>query len=82
MRFQRANVRGQLGKIDPAIAMFWEVLTLACKDESARDLQLHIPLYNQLAYCLHVVGDPAATDYAQAGLKFARLNASQYYPLT
>jgi len=52
--------------------MFWEVLTRACKDERALDLQPHILLYNRLAHYLHVVGDPAATDYAQAGLKFAR----------
>jgi DNA-binding SARP family transcriptional activator len=76
LRFQRANVLGQLGKIDQAITMFWEVLTLARKDESALDLQIHILLYNQLAHYLHLVGDPVATDYAQAGLKFAREKGS------
>lgn len=76
LRFQRANVLGQLGKIDQAIAMFWEVLTLVRKDESALDLQVHILLYNQLAYYLHLVGDPVATDYAQAGLIFAREKGS------
>jgi tetratricopeptide (TPR) repeat protein len=76
LRFQRANVLGQLGQIEQAIAMFWEVLTLVRKDESALDLQLHILLYNQLAYYLHLVGDPVATDYAETGLRFAREKGS------
>ena len=66
---------GQLGKIDQAIAMFWEVLAMR-KGEAALDLQLHILLYNQLAHYLHLVGDPVSTDYAQAGLKFAREKGS------
>jgi tetratricopeptide (TPR) repeat protein len=36
------------------------------------DLQRHILLYNNLAYQLHLIGDPSADDYASAGLKFAR----------
>jgi DNA-binding SARP family transcriptional activator/tetratricopeptide (TPR) repeat protein len=76
LRFQRANVLGQLGKIDQAIAMFWEVLTLVRKDESVLDLQMHILLYNQLAHYLRLVGDPVAIEYAQAGLMFAREKGS------
>lgn len=76
LRFQRANVLGQLGQIDQAILMFWEVLNMVRQDESVLDLQIHILLYNQLAYYLHLVGDPVASDYAQAGLKLAREKGS------
>jgi DNA-binding SARP family transcriptional activator/tetratricopeptide (TPR) repeat protein len=76
LRFQRANVLGQLGQIAQAIAMFWEVLTMVRQDESVLDLQMHILLYNQLAHYLRLVGDPVATDYAQAGLTFAREKGS------
>jgi DNA-binding SARP family transcriptional activator len=76
LRFQRANVLGQLGQIEQAIAMFWDVLAMVRADERTLDLQMHILLYNQLAYYLHLVGDPVASDYARAGLTFAREKGS------
>jgi len=76
LRFHLANVLGQQGKTQQAIAMYWGVLNLVRQDESTLDLQRHILLYNQLAYYLHLVGDPTAAEYAQAGLKFAREKGS------
>jgi DNA-binding SARP family transcriptional activator len=72
MRYQLAGVMGQQGHFTQAIALYWEALSLARADESALDLQRHILLYNSLAYYLHLAGDPAAAEYARAGLKFAR----------
>ena len=72
LRYQRAGVLGQQGHFAQAIALYWEVLSLARVDETALDLQRHILLYNSLSYYLHLSGDPAAAEYARAGLKFAR----------
>jgi tetratricopeptide (TPR) repeat protein len=36
----------------------------------------HIMLYNNLAYHLHLMGDPMAADYAQAGLRLAEERGS------
>jgi DNA-binding SARP family transcriptional activator/tetratricopeptide (TPR) repeat protein len=72
LRYQRAGTLGQQGKTQEATALYWEALNLVRQDETAMDLQRHILLYNNLAYQLHLLGDPSAADYASAGLKFAR----------
>lgn len=63
---------GQQGNFAQAIALYWEALSLVRADETALDMQRHFLLYNNLAYYLHLVGDPAAAEYARAGLKLAR----------
>jgi tetratricopeptide (TPR) repeat protein len=40
------------------------------------DLLRHIMLYNNLAYHLHLLGDPSAANYAQAGIELARQKGS------
>jgi len=46
------------------------------ENPSALDLLRQIMLYNNLAYHLHLLGDPAAADYARAGIKVAQEKGS------
>jgi tetratricopeptide (TPR) repeat protein len=76
LKYQLAGALGQQGKIEEAIALYWQALALVRENETALDLQRHILLYNNLAYYLHLQGDPAAAEYARAGLEFAREKGS------
>jgi tetratricopeptide (TPR) repeat protein len=72
LKYQLAGTLGQQGRLSEAVALYWEALAAVRADESSLDLQRHILLYNSLAYYLHLLHDPAAAEYARAGLKFAR----------
>ncbi len=72
LKYQLAGALGQQGKLREAIALYLEALALVDENPDALDLQLHILLYNSLAYYLYLERDPSASDYARAGLKLAR----------
>ncbi|MDR3575960.1 MAG: AAA family ATPase [Anaerolineaceae bacterium] len=76
VKYQLAAVLGQQGKSLQAVKLYREALTLVLEDESALDLMRQILLYNNLAYHLHLLGDPTAADYAQAGIKLAQQRGS------
>ncbi|MCL4487316.1 MAG: AAA family ATPase [Chloroflexi bacterium] len=72
MIYQLAGVTGQQGKIAEAVAYYWQALALVRENETALDLQRHVLLYNNLAYHLHLLNDPEASEFARTGLQFAR----------
>lgn len=74
--YQLAGVLGQQGKWQQAVKLYWQALALVRQDETALDLQRHILLYNNLAYYLHLLQDPAAADYARAGIALTREKGS------
>jgi tetratricopeptide (TPR) repeat protein len=76
IKYQLAGVLGQQGRSAEAVALYRAVLELVRADEAAIDLLRHIMLYNNLAYHLHLMGDPMAADYAQAGLRLAEERGS------
>lgn len=76
LKYQLAGALGQQGKLAEAIALYRQALALVNENENALDLQRRILLYNSLAYYLHLENDPAAIEYARAGLELARENGS------
>jgi tetratricopeptide (TPR) repeat protein len=58
------------------VALYREALDLCQRDGQALELLRQVLLYNALAYQLHLLGDPAAAEYAQAGIKLARERGS------
>jgi predicted ATPase/DNA-binding SARP family transcriptional activator len=76
IKYQLAAVVGQQGRSLQAVELYREALELVQEDESALDLMRQIMLYNNLAYHLHLLGDPAAANYAQAGIKLAQERGS------
>jgi tetratricopeptide (TPR) repeat protein len=76
LKYQLAGALGQQGKLAEAIALYRQALALVNENENALDLQRRILLYNSLAYYLHLGNDPAAIEYARAGLELARENGS------
>ncbi len=70
--YQLAGVVGQQGKSDQAVALYREALELQSREGPSLDLLRQIMLLNNLAYHLSRLGDPAAGEYAQAGITLAR----------
>lgn len=77
IEYQLAGILGQQGKWQEAVELYWKALAEVRRDEAALDLQRHILLYNNLAYYLHLLNDPAAAEYARAGIALAREKGSQ-----
>ena len=71
IKYQLAGVLGQQGLASQAVSLYWEVLALTREDETVLDLLRQIMLYNDVAYQLHLLGDPAAASYAEAGIQMA-----------
>jgi DNA-binding SARP family transcriptional activator len=71
-----ANVLGQQGNNTGAAAAYLDVLRLVHEDQTQLDLHRHIFLYNNLAYQLHLLNDPSAAEYAEAGIKLANEKGS------
>jgi DNA-binding SARP family transcriptional activator/predicted ATPase len=76
IKYQLGGVMGQQGRIREAVALYRQALDLARQNESALDLLRSIMVYNNLAYHLHLLGDPSAGDYARAGIQVAREKGS------
>jgi predicted ATPase len=74
--YQLGGVMGQQGKSSEAVVLYREALDLMRENPSALDLLRQIMLFNNLAYHLHLLGDPAAADYARAGIKVAQEKGS------
>ena len=76
VKYTLAAVVGQQGKSSLAVAYYQEALEMVRKDDSALDLLRQIMLYNNLAYHLNLLGDPAAVKYVNAGIHLAQERGS------
>jgi len=76
IKYQLAGVTGQQGQTAQSVSLYWEALALVRENEATLDLLRHIMLYNDLAYQLHLLGDPSAASYVQAGIELAREKGS------
>jgi len=77
IKYQLAGIVGQQGRAAESVALYREALDLTLKDQQTLDLLRQIMLYNNLAYQLHLLGQqPAAAEYAQAGIKLAQERGS------
>jgi tetratricopeptide (TPR) repeat protein len=72
IKFELGSVLAQQGDLDQAVADYRESLAAANRSDQALGLEQRILSLNNLAYHLHLLGDPTAIEYAQAGLSLAR----------
>jgi len=81
-KFDLGSVEAQQGNLAQAVALYREALSIAESSGDEAALNWHILAYNNLAYHLHLMGDPAAESYARSGLALAQekgvLNAQTY----
>ena len=76
IKYSLAGVFGQQGRSSEAIAQFLEVLDILERGQGTLDTLRNIMLFNNLAYHLHLLGDPAAMGYVQKGIKLAQERGS------
>jgi DNA-binding SARP family transcriptional activator len=76
LRYQLAAVVGQQGKSAEAVTFYREALASLQANEVSLDLLRQIMLYNNLAYHLSLLGDPAAAGFAETGMKLAQERGS------
>ncbi len=76
IKYSLGGTFGQQGKIQDAIEQYQEVLKMLERGEGALDTLRNIMLYNNLAYYLHLLGEPAAMEYVEKGIKLARERGS------
>ena len=70
-RFELGSVLAQQGDIEGAVAHYREALAIAA--EGGEDaVKWYILAHNNLAYHLHLLGDPSALTYARMGLSVAQ----------
>ena len=74
--YQLAGAVGQQGRSLEAIELYRKALAMQERGDATLDILRNIMLYNNLAYHLHLVGDPSAADYIRAGIKLAREKGS------
>jgi DNA-binding SARP family transcriptional activator/predicted negative regulator of RcsB-dependent stress response len=77
IKFELGSVAAQQGDISKAVSLYRQALEAAqqaAKDPSIGEAGLFrlILSYNNLAYHLHLLGDPSAANFAQTGLDLAR----------
>jgi predicted ATPase len=69
--YQLAAVVGQQGRSLEAIDLYRKALDMMYQGQGNLDTLRSIMLYNNLAYHLHLVGDPAAQEYILKGIRLA-----------
>ncbi len=72
VKFEMGNVAAQQGDLPRAIALYNEALTIAEQGDMPTTVTQRILARNNLAYHLHLIGDPNAIEYARAGLALAQ----------
>lgn len=74
-KFELGSVAAQQGQLEKAIALYHEALAVA-RRANERQPGVALPqlvlAHNNLAYHLHLLGDPAAAGHGLAGLRIAR----------
>jgi DNA-binding SARP family transcriptional activator len=74
--YSLASVFGQQGRSREAVEEFLKVLDMMERGEGTLDTLRNIMLYNNLAYQLHLLGDPSAATYIQYGIQLAQERGS------
>lgn len=72
IQFELGNIAARRGDLPTAVAYFRNAFAVSQAMSSNRELRIHILACNNLAYHLHLQGDPAAVDYAERGLLLAQ----------
>lgn len=72
IEFEIGSVAAQLGELEDAVTHYRRSLELTKGANLGHGLNQQILAYNNLAYHLHLLGDPAAREYAQAGIALAQ----------
>lgn len=72
VKFELGNIAARRGDLPTAVAYFRDAFGVSQAMDSDRELRVHILACNNLAYHLHLQGDPTAVDYAQRGLTLAQ----------
>lgn len=70
IRFELGSVAAQQGDLEHAVELYRQALELACGEEGLQDWC--VLAHNNLAYHLHLLGNPDAREYALKGLELAR----------
>jgi DNA-binding SARP family transcriptional activator/tetratricopeptide (TPR) repeat protein len=76
IKYSLAAVFGQQGRSPEAVGHYREVLEMLARGEGTLDTLRHIMLYNNLAYHLHLLGDPLAAATVQKGIELAKERGS------
>ena len=72
VKFELGNIAARRGDLPTAVDYFRDAFTVSQAMGSDRELRVHILACNNLAYHLHLQGDPTAADYAHRGLTLAQ----------
>jgi DNA-binding SARP family transcriptional activator/predicted ATPase len=79
VEFELGNIDAQQGRLPEAIEHYEQVLTLARPDQSREEemdgtLRTQILAYNNIAYHLHLMGDPRAEETIKTAIRMAQEN--------
>ena len=72
IQFELGSISAQLGDLEEAVESYRMALQTACEDGSEESLAWCILAQNNLAYHLHLMGDPKAEAIAQEGYRMAQ----------
>jgi tetratricopeptide (TPR) repeat protein len=72
IQFELGSVTAQQGDLPAAVAYYRQALESDERAGGYVGLEQSVLAYNNLAYHLHLLGDPSALAYAETGLKLAR----------
>jgi tetratricopeptide (TPR) repeat protein len=76
IQFELGSVAAQQGDLERAVALYRESLATIESVETPDTPPRRILAYNNLAYHLHLLNDPAAVGYAETGLRLAQESGS------
>lgn len=76
IQFELGNIAARRGDLPTAVAYFRNAFAVSQAMSSNRELRIHILACNNLAYHLHLQGDPTAVEYAERGLTLAQEKGS------
>ena len=72
IKFEQGSIAAQKGDLQQAIKLYKEALTAASQSDTDDAIEFRILSYNNLAYHLHLLGDPSAQAFALDGIRLAK----------
>ena len=72
IKFELGNISARRGDLSAAVRHYRDGLEVTHRMDNNAALQAHVLFYNNLAYHLHLLNDPAAAEYARQGLALAQ----------